>query len=433
MSPSQPAADLTHDGCGCERADPPGRGPSRRSVLAALGLGGAAVAASSTLSSRIAFAATPGPTDTLVVLSMRGGWDGLSIVAPVGDPDYARIRPNIGLPASLALPAGGVFGLHPALAPLKPMWTAGTFGAVHAVGQPSGMRSHFKDSEELERAAPGSSLRTGWLDRVLVARGTGTAFQAVQLGSEMVPYSLAGPAPTLAMNAVDDFQLSVWDGVRPQFRTALAALHAGVTHPVTLQASTTLAAIDTTTAMKAAGYTPAGVTYPTSDLGKGLRDLARLIKANVGLQVACLDYGDWDMHHDIGAPGDTRGWMHRQLADVAASLAAFATDLGTAMGRVSVVTLSEFGRRAAENGSGGADHGYGQAVLLLGGGIVGGKVHGRWPTLAATALDQGDVAGTTDYRSVLGELLQKRCGIGALDAVFPGFTPAPLGLATQAA
>jgi len=211
--------------------------------------------------------------------------------------------------------------------------------------------------------------------------------------------------------------------VRPQFRTALAALHAGVTHPVTLQASTTLAAIDTTTAMKAAGYTPAGVTYPTSDLGKGLRDLARLIKANVGLQIACLDYGDWDMHHDIGTPGDTRGWMHRQLADVAASLAAFVTDLGTAMGRVSVVTLSEFGRRAAENGSGGADHGYGQAVLLLGGGIVGGKVHGRWPTLAATALDQGDVAGTTDYRSVLGELLQKRCGISASTPSSPASRP----------
>lgn len=149
------------------------------------------------------------------------------------------------------------------------------------------------------------------------------------------------------------------------------------------------------------------------------------------MQIACLDYGDWDMHHDNGKPGDARGWMHRQLADVAGSLAAFAADLGSGLGRVSVVTLSEFGRRAAENGSGGADHGHGQAVLLLGGGIVGGKVHGVWPGLAAGALDQGDVAGVTDYRSVLGELLQKRCGLGALDAVFPGFTPAPLGLATQ--
>jgi len=432
MSPSPaPAAPAQrtgdHDGCGC-----PGTGPSRRSVLAALGLTGAAVAASSALSSRVAFAATPGPTDTLVVLSMRGGWDGLSIVAPVGDPDYARIRPNIGLPSSLALPAGGVFGLHPALAPLQPLWAAGSFGAVHAVGQPSGSRSHFRDSEELERAAPGSSLRTGWLDRVLAVRGSGTAFQAVELGSEMVPSSLAGPMPAMAMSSVDEFQLSVWDGVRPQFRTALAALHAGVTHPVALQASTTLAAVDTTAAMKAAGYTPAnGAVYPTSDLGKGLRDLARLIKANIGLQIACLDYGDWDMHHDIGKPGDARGWMHRQLADVAGSLAAFAADLGSALGRVSVVTLSEFGRRAAENGSGGADHGHGQAVLLLGGGIVGGRVHGAWPGLAAGALDQGDVAGVTDYRSVLGELLQKRCGLGALDAVFPGFTPAPLGLATQ--
>jgi uncharacterized protein (DUF1501 family) len=406
------------------------KGLTRRSVLAAMGVTAGAVAVSP-LASRVAFAADANYTgDVLVVLSMHGGWDTLSVVPPIGDPNYATLRPTIGIPANLALPAGGIFGLHPALAPLAPYYASGQLGVVHAAGQPTGVRSHFQDEAELERAAPGSGARTGWLDRVLEVRGSGTAFQSVELGSSMLPGQLIGSAPSMALSAVSDFSLNVWEGYQPAYSAALASMHAGLAHPVAAQAAITLAALDTTATMLKTAYTPTpGVTYPTTDLGKALKDLAWIIKTNIGLQVACLDYGNWDMHTDLGRPGDTTGWMHRQLADVAACLAAFAKDLGTAFNKVNVVTLSEFGRRAKENGGGGVDHGLGQAVLAFGGGIKGGQVMGRWPTLAAGSLSDGDLAVTTDYRSILAEILAKRCGLTSASSVFPGFSPVAVGIA----
>ncbi|HEX4015541.1 MAG TPA: DUF1501 domain-containing protein [Frankiaceae bacterium] len=428
MSPVIPeprrASDLETDCCA------PRRGVTRRSVLAAMGVT-AGAAAVSPLASRIAFAADASYSgDVLVVLSMHGGWDTLSIVPPIGDPSYSKLRPNLAIPSGLALPAGGIFGLHPALAPLKPYYDSGQFGVVHAAGQPNGVRSHFQDEAELERAAPGTSVRTGWIDRVLEQRVPGTAFQAVELGSSMLPNSLIGPAASLAMADIADFSLAIWSGYQPAFGAALASMHTGLAHPVAKQAGLTLDALGTTASMQSAGYTPStGATYPTSDLGKALKDLAWMIKSNIGLQIACLDYGNWDMHADLGKPGDTSGWLHKQLADVAACLAAFASDLGPAFANVNIVTLSEFGRRAAENGSGGADHGLGQAVLALGGGINGGHVIGQWPTLAAGSLADGDLAVTTDYRSILTEVLTKRCGLTGAATLFPGFTPAAVGIA----
>jgi uncharacterized protein (DUF1501 family) len=406
------------------------KAPTRRSVLAAMGVTAGAVAVSP-LASRVAFAADANYTgDVLVVLSMHGGWDTLSVVPPIGDPNYATLRPTIGIPSSLALPAGGIFGLHPALAPLAPYYASGQFGVVHAAGQPTGVRSHFQDEAELERAAPGSDARTGWLDRVLEVRGSGTAFQSVELGSSMLPGQLIGSAPSMALSSVADFSLNVWSGYQPAYSTALSAMHAGLNHPVASQAAMTLSALSTTATMISAGYTPlAGVTYPTTDLGKALKDLAWMIKSGIGLQVACLDYGNWDMHTGLGKPGETSGWMHRQLADVAACLVAFAKDLGAGFNKVNVVTLSEFGRRAKENGGGGVDHGLGQAVLAFGGGINGGQVMGRWPTLAPGALADGDLAVTTDYRSILAEILAKRCGLSSATSVFPGFSPVAVGIA----
>jgi uncharacterized protein (DUF1501 family) len=411
--------------------EPSRKGLTRRGMLAAMGVTAGAVAVSP-LASRVAFAADANYTgDTLVVLSMHGGWDTLSIVPPVGDPNYASLRPNIGIPSSLALPAGGIFGLHPALAPLKPYYDGGQFGVVHAAGQPTGVRSHFKDEAELERAAPGSDVRTGWLDRVLEVRpGTSTQFQSVQLGSSMLPGQLIGPAPSLALASVSDFSMNVWAGYQPAFNSALTDMYTGLSAPVASQAALAMSALGATATMIKSGYTPAnGASYPTTDLGKALKDLAWMIKSNLGLQVACLDYGNWDMHTDIGKPGDTNGWMHRQLADVAACLAAFAKDLGPAFAKVNVVTLSEFGRRAKENGGGGVDHGLGQAVLAFGGGINGGSVKGAWPTLAPGSLSDGDLAVTTDYRSILAEILSKRCGLGSASSVFPGFSPTAVGIA----
>jgi uncharacterized protein (DUF1501 family) len=423
--PESPAGEA-----GCCTEDEGRRGLTRRGVLAAMGVTAGAVAASPLLSG-VSFAATPAYTgDVLVVLSMHGGWDTLSVVPPVGDPDYAKLRPTLGIPSSLALPAGGIFGLHPALAALKPYFDAGQLGVVHAAGNPAGVRSHFKDEAELEKAAPGTGLATGWLERVLETRPAGTAFQATELGGTMTPGALIGPAPSLALNTVADFSLNVWSGYQPGFSNALSSLYGGgLTHPSAAPAAVTMGALTAVQTMITAGYSPANnAVYPTSPLGNALKDLARMIKANVGLQIACLDYGNWDMHTDLGRPGDTNGWMHKQLLDVAACLAAFAKDLGSAFDKVNVVTLSEFGRRAKENGGGGFDHGLGQAVLAFGGGIKGGSVIGNWPTLAAGALNDGDLAVTTDYRSILSEILTKRCGLTAGATVFPGFTPSPVGI-----
>ena len=424
-------AHSTHSDCCTPSATGRRRGLTRRSMLAAMGVT-AGAAAVSPLAARAAFAANPSTYtgDVVVILSMHGGWDTLSVIPPIGDPNYATLRPNIGIPSRLAIPAGGIFGLHPALAPLQPYYASGQFGVVHAAGQPNGVRSHFQDEAELERAAPGTDVRTGWLDRVLEVRGPGTAFQALEIGSGMLPNSLIGPASSMALTDLADFSLSVWSGYQPAYSTALGAMHSGVLHPVAQQAAITLDALTTVTTMQQTPYAPAaGVTYPTSALGKALKDLAWVIKSNIGLQIACLDYGNWDMHTDIGTPGDTTGWMHRQLADVAACLAAFAADLGPTFAKVNVLTLSEFGRRAVENGGGGADHGLGQAVLAFGGGINGGSVMGAWPTLATGALNGGDLAVTTDYRSVLAEVLSKRCGLTSATTVFPDFTPTTVGIA----
>ena len=429
---------------------------SRRGFLR--GAGGLAAAgyaglATQTLGTRLAFAeglptmaasttgtaavTTPYSGDVLVVLSLRGGFDGLSAIVPAGDPDYYTARPSIAVPQATLLPLDTMFGLHPALQPLLPFWTAGTFGAVVAAGQPDPTRSHFEATEEMERAAPSSSLRTGWLDRALGLRGSGTVFQAAQLGDASPGQQFAGPAPELSLGSIDDFSLSAVGGdtaaevsrEAKRWGNALHSFYSGSLAPLAAPALAALGALNSTRAMQSAGYTPAnGASYDaSSELATALKDVARLIKSGVGLQVAAVDYGDWDMHSGLGTV-DT-GWMHRKLTELGNALAAFVTDLGAAMSRVTVVTISEFGRRVEENDSAGVDHGHGNTMLLLGGGINGGKIHGSWPGLAPAALDDGDVAGTTDYRVVLAELLSKRCGQTNLDQVFPGLPSGELGVA----
>lgn len=402
---------------------------SRRGFLRGLGGAAALVAAAPLVDVRAAYADGYGG-DVLVVVSLRGGMDGLSLVAPVGDPDYAHLRPTLAVPATLGPGTGDrMFALHPALAPLRPWWEAGTFGAVHAVGSPDGSRSHFRSSEELDRAAPGTSVRTGWLDRVLGAHGSGRVFQGVQLGSSTAGGLMAGPAPTLAAQRLDTLTLSQAEWVGPRLSRTLAALYRDDDGPAGAAGRQTLDVVDRAAAIAKGDVTPrGGASYPQTRLGRALADVARLVRAGDGLQAASVDLGDWDMHADLGRAGG--GWMAGQVGELAGCLAAFATDLGPDFGRVTVVTLSEFGRRAAENGSGGVDHGFGNAVLLLGGGVVGGAVHGHWPGLSEQALDHGDLAGTTDFRSVLAELLVRRCGLSpsALSGVFPDFRPEFLGL-----
>lgn len=399
---------------------------SRRGVLKVLG--GTALVTATLGDAQLAFGATAGTkADVLVTIVLSGGIDGLSVVVPVGDPDYARNRPGIGVPASVAKQVDSTFALHPALEPLFPLWTAGTFGAVHAVGQESPSRSHFEAMEELERAAPDSSARTGWLDRTLGMLPDSGALEAVSLGQSGVPGSLRGPHAKLSANKLDDVKLSVnLDRTPlPLWQQAIGQLHAGARPEVRAPMANALSAVAEVGAVPASAA-PAG--YPSDGYGQALKDIARLVKSGSGLRVAAVHYGGWDHHTNFGGVTSGGNTFAGRLRGLAEGLAAFAADLGPDLGRVTVVTLTEFGRRVKQNGNNGLDHGHGSVVLLLGGGVNGGKVHGRWPGLANDALDHGlDLAATTDYRAIISEILTRRMGVGSVKDVFPGYSPATVG------
>ncbi|BAL92537.1 hypothetical protein AMIS_73170 [Actinoplanes missouriensis 431] len=404
---------------------------SRRRLLATGTACAFAGLAGTQLDTSLAFAADPSYSgDVLVLLSMRGGFDGLSAVVPHGDPGYYAARPGIGVPKAQLIGGDAFFGLHPALAPLLPYWTGGQLAAVQAVGQPAPNRSHFSAMEELERAAPGTSIRTGWLNRMLGVSGTADPFQAVAMGTAMPARVLSGPAPYLGLTAVDDLQLNGDQADRPIAAT-MSRLYAGAPAALAATAGQLTGALSRGAQLRAAGYQPAnGAVYPSTGLGEALRDVARLIKSDAGLRSATVDSGDWDMHENLGVAAAGRR-MYDQLTLFATALAAFAADLGPeGMRRVTLITISEFGRRVTQNGSGGLDHGYGNAMFVLGGGVRGGTVHGRWPGLAAGDLCDGDLAVTTDYRAVIGEILRARCGVGDMTSVFPGVTASSLGVIT---
>jgi uncharacterized protein (DUF1501 family) len=415
--------------CGCPDYE---RGMSRRSFLKRTAIAGGVVAgiAHEAFFTRLAFAAAPYDGDVLVVLSLRGGFDGLSAIVPASDPDYPMWRPNVGIPAASLIQLDSTFGMHPAMTSLKPFYDDASFGVVHAVGQEQPNRSHFSAMDELERAAPGTSLRTGWLDRVLGLRDPGTAFQGVQIGSNTAASMFLGPSPELAMWSVDSFGLdAAWDDDEAALWDAtLRGLHSDAPDVLGAPAIGALDALATTNALP--DYTPEnGAVYADTNLANALKDVARLIKADVGLQVAAVDYGDWDMHVDMGSVD--AGWMHDHLTELSEALAAFGTDLGTKLNDVTLMTLTEFGRRVEENGSGGTDHGFGQVALLLGGGVNGGQVLGGWPGLAEDDLVDGDLDGVNDYRLILAEILEKRCRAGSLTEVFPNISSDRLGVVLQ--
>lgn len=401
---------------------------SRRTVLTGGLLGLGATVLETVTGGLRAFASTPA-AGTLVVLSLRGGADGLSLVPPIGDPAYAVNRPDIAIPASQGVQLDAMFALHPGLAPLKPLWSSGQLAVVHATGSPNPSRSHFDAQRELERAAFADTAATGWLDRYLsTLTGAKGPFTAVERG-DLLPGSLIGPAPAVAIGRLADFTLDVWAGDQPQYNGALAAMYAGVSHPVAASAATTLSALGTAASLTSTAYAPTnGASYGNDDCAQSLKDVAQLIKANVGLRVATVEMTNWDMHQGLGGP--TSGWMHDQASALGSAIAAFTTDLGAGMGAVTLVTVSEFGRRVLQNDSGGLDHGHGQPMFVIGGGVRGGKVYGSWPSLAPAALDDGDLAATTDYRSVLADVLAGSMGAGAADvsAVFPGWSRVGVGL-----
>jgi uncharacterized protein (DUF1501 family) len=430
-----PATGPTEDRCGC-----PEFAMRRRTFLAAAA-GASAVAAGGTLFGQafrqVSYGATTGG-NVLVVLSLRGGADGLSMVVPRHPDDRTalrRLRPGIVVPdASLIAPTAD-FGLHPEFAPLLPMWSAGSFGAVHAVGLPAPNRSHFEAMELVEDADPGSRARTGWVNRMVGLDARALPESAVQVGSTLLPTALTGPAPALGTYSVqglgfDDF------GEGSARRRSLQQMWTGNTGPLgtsmraTLATAQRLAPLVASADPDASGGSSVHVeTYPDGPLQEVLANTAALIRADVGTRVVAVDYGDWDMHSGL-AEGDgdpTRGWMAGQVRHLGSSLAAFFADLAAHASRVTVVTISEFGRRVEENGDHGVDHGYGNAMLLLGAGVRGGTVHGSWPGLAD--LDEGDLRTTLDYRSVLWEVLASRFPelSGSRARVFPGFVPESVG------
>jgi uncharacterized protein (DUF1501 family) len=401
------------------------RGFTRRRFLT--GVGGAAVAGlgAQLATARASFGVAPG-TGTLVVVFLRGGMDGLSVLVPADDPHLPAARPNIGVPAGALLPLARGFGLHPALRPLHDLWNVGALTAVPAVSTPDVSRSHFQAQDCLERGGSGTGTNEGWLDRVLDALGPGTTFRAVGSGAT-VPRALAGDQRALAVDRLERFRLAGWDKVHPQTVEAVRALYTGLDHPIAQDVATTLEALDIARLVVAADLQPAA-TYPEGELATRLAEVAQLVKADVGLRVACLDVGGWDMHTGLGTV--EAGAMTRHLTMLGEALRAFADDLGDRLADVTVVAMTEFGRRVQQNANAGTDHGHGAVVLLMGGGLAGGTVPGAWHGLAPEGLDRGDVPGWNDYRDVLGEVVTHRLGVGAagLATVFPGHRVQPLGV-----
>jgi uncharacterized protein (DUF1501 family) len=424
MRPDMTETSTVADRACCEESVRAGA-LTRRSLLKAFGVGSVAIAAGPMVGMRAAFAADPGWSgDTVVVLSLRGGFDGLSAIAPIGDPAYAVNRPTIAVPAAAAFQLDSMFGMHPALSDLQSLWTSNKLAFVHAAGLSSPNRSHFEAMDVMEKAAPGSSARSGWLDRTLALHSVGGPFSAVQMGSTSIPESLTGPYPVLGMDSISGFRLSGTGNAsqRATWSGALNALHSLAPAGLMDSASGTLAALDTAASLYSKTYVPAnGASYPGGNLGDSLKNTAQLIKANVGARVITIDLGDWDMHAGLGQPGN--GWMHDNLVELGGALKAFATDLGTFLNTTTLVTISEFGRRVQENESGGVDHGWGNVMMVLGGHVVQG-VHGVWPGLSDPQLTQGDLTATTDYRAVLADILVNRTGasVAQVQEVFPGFS-----------
>ncbi len=382
--------------------------------------------------------------NVLVVLSLRGGSDGLSLVVPRGDADQTalgQLRPSIRVPKASLVGGTPAFGLHPELEPLVPMWEAGSFGAVHAVGLPAPNRSHFDAMAAVEDADPGTSARIGWINRMVGATGAVDPESAVQLGSTLVPTSMTGPAPALGVYRVRDLRLTDLDTGAAARRESMTTMWEGQSGPLATSIRATLETVRRLEPLvdSAADDAPGGSVvhtgaYPEGPLQEVLANTAALIRADVGTEVVTIDYGDWDMHTGL-AEGDldpTKGWMAEHTRHLAKSLKAFFGDLGTSADRVTLVTISEFGRRVEENGDHGVDHGYGNVMLLLGAGVNGGEVHGQWPGISKASLNEGDLQVTRDYRSVLWEVLVSRFPSvsGSRPAIFPNFVPESIGAMT---
>ncbi len=423
--------------------------PTRREVLSGAMLAAAAGAAAGlhSTSCLASIALSPGEKerthDTLVVIFLRGGADGLNIVPPYFEDEYYRLRPMLSLAhpndrrASVTgrtVDLDGKFGLHPALSPLLPLYKQGQMAVLHAVGSGDNTRSHFEAVAAMETGnARNVGASSGWLARHLSAtmREDDSPLRTVAI-TETMPDSLRGAPTAAALLHLSDYRLEVPSssnrgrkpGTQPPVDRSLAmtstlrTLYGSDQNSLSTAGKNTLDALDAVKRLDPAHYRPArGVSYNTEPIGLGLKQAACLIKGRVGLEVACLEMQGWDTHV---TQGKESGFQPTRLKELGGALAAFCTDIGTQLQGVTVVVMTEFGRRAYENTGLGTDHGRGGAWFVIGGGIRGGKVYTRWPGLHKSQLDEGnDLKVTTDYRDVLADVLVNRMGATNLNAVFP--------------
>jgi uncharacterized protein (DUF1501 family) len=358
----------------------------------------------------------------LVVIFQRGAADGLNIVVPHAERAYYAMRPSINISRQQVIDLNGFFGLHPALTPLKPLWDQRHLAIVHAAGSPDTTRSHFDAQDYMESGTPGvKSTSDGWLNRTLQSEPAAESpFRAVALGTSL-PRILSGEAPAVAVSNVNGFGIANGNPAAAPLGNTFEAMYAGSVDSVLHGTGReTFEAVKMLRSADPQRYTPApGANYPRGRFGDALRQTAQLIKANLGVQIAFTDIGGWDHHVNEGA---AEGQLANVLREFSQSIAAFWMDLGPLAQDTVLVTMSEFGRTARENGNRGTDHGHANVMFVLGGPVRGGQVYGRWPGLDPSQLNEGrDLALTTDFRRVLGEAVARHLGNPNLNVVFPGF------------
>ncbi|MGE5243618.1 MAG: DUF1501 domain-containing protein, partial [Betaproteobacteria bacterium] len=349
-----------------------------------------------------------------------------SVIVPHGDAEYYRARPSIAVARPHvedgALDLDGFFGLHPRLAALQPLWDARALAVVHACGSPDSTRSHFDAQDFMESATPGEKATPdGWLNRYLRARRAeqATPFRAVSLTGR-IPRSLEGSAPALALDDITRFGIragAATERLRAAFEAEYASAGDQVLNGAGREAFEAMRMLE---AADLSRYAPEhGADYPRSPLGRALQQIAQLAKTDLGLEVAFAEVGGWDTHVNQGA---AQGQLAGRLDDFGRGLAALAVDLGDRLADTVILTMSEFGRAVSENGDRGTDHGHANAMLVIGGGVRGGRVHGRWPGLAVEdRYEQRDLAVTTDFRDVFGEIVVRHMGVADPRPIFPGY------------
>lgn len=404
-------------------------GLSRRRFLQGTAAACLAGAALPSLHPQLAFGAPGDPSrgDVLVLILLRGGMDGLSAIVPAGERGYYDARKTTAVPAAATVPLDGRFGLHPALAPLADVFKAGDLAVVPACGSFDPSRSHFDQQDVLERGVGRQDPnRTGWLGRHLATRGApaSAAIQSLAIGTR-VPLSLhSAPAPVVIPD-IERFAIDrLAAGAAPAMQATLLRLAGDGS--LAEGASAAVQTLDLLARTQPGSIAPAnGAKYEQQWWSTQLRQVGQLIRAGVGLEAAVLDFGGWDTHTSMGTHTD--GQMRELLTRLGMALHSFYVDMLDVRDQITTVVISEFGRRVAQNGGGGTDHGHGGVAMVMGGGIRGG-VYGAWPGLGASVLDRGDVPVATDFRAVLAEVVQQRLRNPALGTVFPGYTPAFLGL-----